>query len=113
VVDVAHDGDDGRAVLEQVFGFLGGKFRLLDDFLDLVEAFVLVALFALEGEAVHFADFGGDVRFERLVGGGEDADLDQVRHDVERLEAEAGGQFGDQDRRLDDDQFGIRGGFVF
>ncbi len=112
VVHVAHDGDDGRAVLEEVFGFLDGGFRLLDDFLDFVEPFVLVAFFAFEGEAVDFTDFGGDFRFERLVGRGEDADFDQVRHDIERLEPEAGRQFGDEDRRLDDDQFRVVGDFV-
>ena len=112
VVHVAHDRDDGRAVLEQVLGFLDGGFRFLDDFLDLVEALVLVAFFAFEGEAVDFADFGGDFRFERLVGSREDADLDQVRHDVERLESEAGGKFGNQDRRLDDDEFRIVGNLV-
>ena len=112
VIDVAHDGDDGRAVFEQVFGFLGGGFRFGDDFLDFVESLFLVAFFAFEGEAVDVADFGGDIRFERLVGSGEDADFDQIRHDMERLEPEAGGQFGDQDRRFDDDEFRVVGNFL-
>ena len=107
VIDVTHDRDDRRAVFQQIDRLRDGRFRLLDDDLDLVDALVLVALLALEDEAVDFTDLRGDFRLQRLVGSGEDADLDQVRHDVERLQPETGGQRGNQDRRLDDDQLGI------
>ena len=89
MVDMAHDRDDGRAWLELVFRFRGGGFGFGDDFLDLVKTFFLVAFFAFEGEAVDVANFRCNFRFDRLVGSGENAELDQVGHDVERLQAEA------------------------
>jgi hypothetical protein len=107
VVHVSHDGDDGRAVLEQVLRLFDGGFGFLDDFLDLVETLFLVALFTLEGETVEFADFRGDVGFQRLVRRREDAEFDEIGGDVEGLETHAARQIRNHDRGLDDDQFGI------
>jgi len=109
VIDVSHDRDDRRAVLEQIHRFLGDDFRFLDDFDFLVEAFVLVAFFAFENESVDLTDSRGDFRFQRLIGCRKDTDLDQVRHDIERLQPKTGGQIGNQDWGLDDDQLRIIG----
>ena len=107
MVDVTHDRDDRWTKLEQIDGFFGDDFRLLDDDDLLVDTLFLVAFFTLENEAVDFANFCCDVRLKGLIGSWEDADFDQVRHDVERLEPETGGQIWNQDRGFDDDEFGI------
>ena len=109
VIDVTHDRDDGRTNLEKILRLRLRSFRLDDDLLDLVETLVLVALLALEGETVHFAHLGGDIRFKRLVGSGENAELDEIGHHVERLQAESRGEIRDEDGRLDDDELRIVG----
>ena len=63
MIDVSHDRDDRRTVFEKIDRFLDDDFRFFDDFLDLMEAFVLIAFFAFENEAVDFANFGCDFGF--------------------------------------------------
>ena len=48
----------------------------------------------------------GDFLVNRLVDGGENAQLDQIADDDERLLLELLGEFADDDRRLDDDDLG-------
>ena len=104
VVHVAHDGHDRRARLEM--------FRLVVDvefdfFLDRVDdAFALRPLFHFKLEAVFRAKLLGDFFVNRLVDGGENAQLDQIADDDERLLLELLGEFADDDRRLDDDDLG-------
>ena len=113
MVNVTHDRDDRRSVFKQIYRLLDRCFWLLDDHLDLVDPLVLVAFFTLEGETVDFTNFCGDVWLKRLVRCWENSDLDQVRHDVERLQPETGGQIWNQDWGLDDDEFRIVGNFFF
>ena len=109
VVDVTHDCHDGRARLEHVLRLLLGCLRLDDDFLDLVETLILVALLALEGETVDLAHLCGDLRLQRLVRRREHPELDQIRHHIERFKPQPCSKIRNKDRRLDDNQLRIIG----
>ncbi len=104
VVNVAHDGDDRRARLEIFRLVVNVEF---DFFLDRVDdAFALRPLFHFKLETVFRAKLLGDFFVNRLVDGGENAQLDQIADDDERLLFELLGEFADDDRRLDDDDLG-------
>ena len=112
MIDVAHDGDDGRAGFEQVLGFCDRHFRFLDDFHHLMDALGFIAFFAFKDEAVEVANFGGNLWVNRLVRPGEHPELDEVSHDAVWLETQARREFRHQNGRLDDDQARVVGCFV-
>ncbi len=86
VIDVAHDGDDGRARLLRVVG-VG-----LDQLLQLLVGDHLLEAEELHVEAEAAAQLLRHLVVERLVERGEDAALEQERLNVLRADAESSRQ---------------------
>ena len=104
MIHVTHDGDDRRARLELFRLVLGVEFNLLGRCVD--HAAAALALLHFKSEAVFRTKLLGDVFVNRLVDGGENAQLDQIADDDEWLLLELLGEFADDNRRLDDDDLG-------
>ena len=105
VVNVAHDGHDRRAWFEFFRLVLDVEF---DFFLERVDgAAAAFARFSTSKLKPYFAQSCcGDFFVNRLVDGGKNAQLDQIGDNDERLLLELLGEFADDDRRLDDNDFG-------
>ena len=87
VIDVAHDGDHGRA-LEQIL-LLFGNLHLLLRFFFVGDGG--------GGGAKLARDFGGELGIERLVDGGEDVAIDQLLDDQAGLDVQLFGKLFDGD----------------
>ena len=107
VVDVAHEGDDGRAGLQVVLGVFGRAFgfgfRL--DGRGRRRGFFLV----FEHETELLGDLLGRLEVDLHGDGGEDALLHELGDQHVGLDAEQFGEFLDDDVAFDGDDLGFRG----
>ena len=112
VIDVAHESDDGRAVVQLVGLGFDGLLRFEIDDRGLVDAAADLARFLFKNEAVLRADLAGDLGFDGLIDRGENVHLHQVADDFEGRDAHRGGEILDGEGRLEVDDFFVarRGG---
>ena len=101
VVNMTHDGDDGRTRLESFRFVLNIHLDFFDERVNLT--FTLGAFLNLELDAVLRADLNGELFVNRLIHVGEDARFHEVSDDLERLLLEGIGEFAHDNGRLDDD----------
>ncbi len=114
VIDVAHEGDDGRAQLELFFLLDDGRRRRDHDFDLFMDAAAFFATLHLEDEAVFVANLGRDFRLHGQVRVGENVEVvHQLFDELEIFQAELGREILDDDRRLDVNDLAAVLGFGF
>ena len=105
MIDVTHKSDDGGARL-QFFYLLNDRRRgLLDHDFGFVDTRSFFSLFNFEDEAMLLADRRRNIRFNRMIDSRKDVHIHEVMDELERLEANLQGEFPDDNRRFDVDDF--------
>ena len=107
VVNVTHDGDDGRTRLELFRLIVEINFNFLFDPVNC--AFTLSAFLNLKLYPVLRTHLDCDLLVNRLIHIGEDASFHEVSDDLERLLLECLSKFANNNRRLDYDDLCIGG----
>ncbi len=103
VINVSHEGDDGRPQFELFGRLIFLRLGLLDDFLHLVDSTTLLALLAFKDKTVLLADIFRHFRFDGLIRRHEHLQLDEILHDLKRFQPHHLRKHAHDDGRLNAD----------